>query len=174
MQYKLLWLSESFHPYGEIPSRKGKYLVLKTNTKPHQLIKDVKISYCIVSLVFRKCSCGAYRNGLNWGTSKLRDTPSTTKGTNRVSLIPFVTNPHFSILLRRVWCLKNLFMSRREQVIIFPGWVYNPKLRARVHKQLFSFVCQRYDFRKTKIWRQTSWKWTNLWLTLNRWRWTNL
>ena len=30
------FLPESLHPYGEIPSRKGKYPVLRSNTKPHQ------------------------------------------------------------------------------------------------------------------------------------------
>ena len=111
-RYKLPWLPEYFHSYGEIPSRKGKYPMLRTNTKPHQLIKHAKISYSIVSLVFRKFSYRTYRNGLNqvpqsWGT------PSISKSTNRVSSIPFVGNPHFSILLHRVQYLKNLFMSRR-------------------------------------------------------------
>ena len=110
--YKLPSLPECFHPYGEILSRKGKYPMLRTNTKPHQLIKHAKISYSIVSLVFRKFSYRTYRNGLNqvpqsWGT------PSISKSTNRVSSIPFVGNPHFSILLHRVRYLKNLFMSRR-------------------------------------------------------------
>ena len=107
--------------YGEIPSGKGKYPMLRTNTKPHQLIKHAKISYSIVSLVFRKFSYRTYRNGLNqvpqsWGT------PSISKSTNRVSSIPFVGNMHFSILFYRVWYLKNLFMSRRTGHH-FPGWV---------------------------------------------------
>ena len=64
------------------------------------------------SLVFRKFSYRTYRNGLNqvpqsWGTLKI------SKSTNRVSSIPFVGNPHFSILLHRVRYLKNLFMSQR-------------------------------------------------------------
>ena len=121
VQYKLPWLPECFHPYGEIPSRKGKYPMLRTNTKPHQLIKHAKISYSIVSLVFRKFSYRTYRNGLNqvpqsWGT------PSISKSTNSVSSITFVGNPHFSILLHRVRYLKNLFMSRRTGHH-FPGWV---------------------------------------------------
>ena len=95
----------------EIPSRK-KYLMLTTNTKPYQPIKHAKISYSIVSLAFHKFSCRTYRNGLNrvpqsWAAL------SISKSTNRVSSIPFVGNPHFSILLHRVWYLKNLFMSRR-------------------------------------------------------------
>ena len=49
---KFLWLSESFQLYGEIPSRKEKYPVLRTNTISHQLINYAKISYFIVSLVF--------------------------------------------------------------------------------------------------------------------------
>ena len=111
-RYELPWLPEYFHSYGEIPSRKGKYPMLRTNTKPHQLIKHAKISYSIASLVFRKFSYRTYRNGLNqvpqsWGT------PSISKSTNCVSSIPFVGNPHFSILLHRVRYLKNLFMSRR-------------------------------------------------------------
>ena len=51
--------------------KKGKYPVLRTNTKPHQPIKLAKISYSIVSLVFRKCSYRTYQ----WskpGASKLR------------------------------------------------------------------------------------------------------
>ena len=119
VQYKLLWLTECFHPYEEIPSRK--YAMLRKNTKPHQLIKHAKISYSIVSLVFRKYLYRTYPNGLNqvaqsWGT------PSIWKSTNRASSIPFVENPHFSILLHRVRDLKNLFMSRRTGHP-FPGWV---------------------------------------------------
>ena len=119
VQYKLPWLPESFHLYGEIPSRKGKYPMLRTNTKPHQLIKHANISYSIASLVFHKFSYRTYRNGLNrvpqsWGTT------SISKSTNRVSSIPFVRNWHFNILLHRVRYLKILFMSRRK-AIIFPG-----------------------------------------------------
>ena len=50
-----------------------------------------------------------------WSTlsiSKLRYS-SYLKSTNRVTSIPFVGNPHFSILLHRVRYLKNLFMYRR-------------------------------------------------------------
>ena len=119
MQYKLPWLPECFHPYGEIPSRKGKYPMLRTNTKPHQLIKHAKISYSIASLVFRKFSYRTYQNGLNqvpqsWGSS------SISKSANCVSSIPFVGNPHFSILLHRVPYLKNL-LCLEKQVIIFSG-----------------------------------------------------
>ena len=109
-RYKLPWLPEYFHSYGEIPLRNGKYPILKTNTKPHHLIKHAKISYSIASLVFWKFSYRTYRNSLkqmpqSWG--------SLLKSTNHVSSIPFVGNPHFSILLQRVRDLKNLFMSGR-------------------------------------------------------------
>ena len=110
--YKLLWLPECFHPYREIPSRKKKYPMLKINTKPRQLIKHAEISYSIVSLVFRKFLYRTYRNGLNQSTQSW-GTPSTPKSSNRVSSIPFVGNPHFSILLHGVRYLKNLFMSLR-------------------------------------------------------------
>ena len=112
VQASLPWLLEFFHLHEEIPSRKEKYPMFRKNAKPHQLIKHAKISYSIVSLVFRKFSYRTYRNGLNqvpqsWGT------PSISKSTNRVSSIPFAGNPHFSILLHRLRYLKNLFMSRR-------------------------------------------------------------
>ena len=51
VQYKLSWLPEFFHLDGEIPSRMGKYPMLRTNTKPNQLITHAKI-YSIVSLVY--------------------------------------------------------------------------------------------------------------------------
>ena len=86
--------------------------MLRTKTKPHQLMKHAKISYSIVPLLFSKFSYRTYRNGLiqvsqSWGT------PSISKCTSRVCSILFGGNPHFSILLHRVWYLKNLFMSQR-------------------------------------------------------------
>ena len=106
-QYKLLSLPECFQ---EIPSRKRKYSMLRTNTKSRQLLKHAKISYSLVSLTFCKFSYRTYRNGLHW-VSQTWGTLSTSKSTNRVSSIPFVWNLHFSILLHRVRYLKNLFMS---------------------------------------------------------------
>ena len=109
----------SFSGFLNIFIRTGKYhqgrgntLMLRTNTKPHHLIKHAKTSYFIASLVFRRFSYQTYRNGLNqvpqsWGS------PSISKSTNRVSSISFVGNPHFSIPLQRVQYLKNLFMSQR-------------------------------------------------------------
>ena len=103
--------------------KEGEILENKTSqnlTKPHQLIKHAIISYSIASLVFSKFSYWTYRNGLNqvpqsWGTT------SISKSTNRVSVILFVRNPHFSILLHRERYLKHLFMSRRWRLIIFPS-----------------------------------------------------
>ena len=57
--------------FSSIGTRKGKYPVLRTNTKPQQLIKHTKISYSIASLVFHKFWCITYQNGLYRGTSKL-------------------------------------------------------------------------------------------------------
>ena len=48
---------------GEIP------YIERTNTNPHQLIKDAKISYSIVSLVFRKFSYRNYWNGFRQTTT---------------------------------------------------------------------------------------------------------
>ena len=106
------WMFSS--PRGN-PSRKGKYPMLRTNTKPHQLIKHAKISYSIASLAFRKFSYRTYQNGLSqvpqtWGT------PSISKKMNRVSSIHFVKNPHFSVLLHRMRYLENLFMSRKNRL----------------------------------------------------------
>ena len=123
MQYKLPWLPECFHPCGEIPSRKVECPMLRTNTKPHQLIKHAKISYSIASLVFRKFSYWTYQNGLNHVTQGW-DTPSTSKSTSCVSSIPFVWNPHFSILLHRVRYLKNVFTYVLKTTgHHFSGWV---------------------------------------------------
>ena len=110
-QYKIPWLPECFHQHGEIPSRKGKYPMLRTNTKPRQPIKHAKISYSIVSLVFRKFSYRTYRNSLKRVTQSW-STPTTSKSTNYVSSIPFVGNLHFRILLHRVRYLGNVSMSR--------------------------------------------------------------
>ena len=109
--YKLLSEVPSVQGRGST-NKEGGIPVLRTNAKPHQLIKHTKISYSIALLVFRKFSCRTCRNGLNRGTSKLRHS-KYSKSTNCVSLIPFFGNPHFSILVHRVRHLKNLFVSGR-------------------------------------------------------------
>ena len=64
-RYKLSWLPEYFHSYRDITIKEGKYPILKINTKPHHLIKHAIISYCIVSLIFRKFLYRTYRNSVN-------------------------------------------------------------------------------------------------------------
>ena len=103
----MVWILRSFLTAWILPrpARKEKYPVLRTYQSLTNLIRHTKISYLIASLVFRRFSCGTYRNGLHrvqqgWGT------PSASKSTNRVSLISFVGNPHYSILLHRVRYLK--------------------------------------------------------------------
>ena len=101
MLYKLLWIFPSVqgegntNKEGEIPCAKEKYEALATYQE------RTKISYSIASLVFRKFSSATY-----WGWS----TPATSKSTNPVSLIPFVGNRHFSILVHRMRYVKNLFV----------------------------------------------------------------
>ena len=75
--------------------------MLRATAKPRQLIKHARISYSIASLVFGIFSYRTYRNGLR-GVSQTRGIQSTSKSTNRVSSIPFVGNPHFSMLLHSV------------------------------------------------------------------------
>ena len=119
--------------------------MLKTNKKPYRLIKHAKISYSIISVVFGKFSCGTYQNGLNRGASKLRRSKyPTLKSTNRVSLITLVGYPHFSILLHRLWYLKNLCLEDNRSS--FSRLSLKPKLRTRAHKRPFSSVCGRHDY----------------------------
>ena len=61
-----------FSDWLNLSSRIGKYHQERGNTLRHELIKHAKMSYSVVSLVFRKFSCGTYQNDLNRGTSKLR------------------------------------------------------------------------------------------------------
>ena len=137
--------------------------MLRTNTKPHHLIKHTKISYSIASLVFRKVSYRTYRNGLNqvpqsWGTL------SISKSTNRVSSIPFVENPHFSVLLHRVLYLK-IYLCLEGNRSSFS--------RVSLKSEKFSSLSERNYFLKTKISRQTTWRWIILCLMLNSWKWIN-
>ena len=88
--------SESFYGYkeGKAPTMKGKYPVLRTNVKSHQLFKHTKISYSVASLAFHKFLRGFYQNGLHW-VPQSRGTPSTSKSSNHISLISFFGNPDF-------------------------------------------------------------------------------
>ena len=80
-----------------------------------------------------------------WGTS------STTKSTNLVSLIPFVGNRHYSILVHRVRYYKIYLCLKDNSSSFSRGSGIFPKLRTRVHKQRFSSTSERYVFRKTKF-----------------------
>ena len=87
------------------------------------------------------------------------DTPSTPKCTNRVSLIPFVGNPHFSILVHRVWylkidlCIKNIMSSFSR------GSLRSKTKDARASITSCSFLLakdiflrnQKFDFKQLKV-----------------------
>ena len=88
--------------FSSIPTRKGKYRILRANTKPHQLIKHAKISYSI-SFASHFHSHFYFANfrteptemvwtevPQNWCVST-----NNSKSTNR-------ENPHFSVLMHRV------------------------------------------------------------------------
>ena len=58
--------------FTSIDTRKEKYLVLRRNAKPQQLIKHSVISYSIVILLYLKFPLVTYENDLNRSVSKLR------------------------------------------------------------------------------------------------------
>ena len=64
-QLKIITVLLLVERFSSIGTRKGKYPVLRTNTKLQQLMKHNKISYSIASLVFHKFLCVTYQNGLN-------------------------------------------------------------------------------------------------------------
>ena len=114
--------SESFHRYnkeGEIPTRKEKYPANKCDTSA--------IYQAHYNFLHHSFTCFALqifaRNLPKW--SKLKYSRpwhcKYLKKYERVSLIPFIGNPFFSILEHRVRYLKNLFLSQRQQIIIFRG-----------------------------------------------------
>ena len=126
--------------------KEGEILMLRRNAKPRQLIKHTGISYSIVSLVFRKFSCGTSRNVLNqvpqsWGTL------STSKSMNRVSPISLSGNPRFSMLLHRVQYLKNLLCLEDNRSSFSRVSLKSEAKDARpcVHKRPFSSVCEGQD-----------------------------
>ena len=51
VQYKLPWLPECFHPCREIPPRKGKYPMLRKDTKPRQLIKHANLFHSLTCIL---------------------------------------------------------------------------------------------------------------------------
>ena len=145
--------------------------MLRTNAKPQQLIKHIKISYSLTSLASRDCSRRTYRNGLNRGASKLK--PSKySKSTNRVGWIPFVGNR--ILLYSYTGCVtsKNYLCLGDHRSSLC--WVNLKSKTKDAHPWTAVLFCLR------KIWflekrnlTLNSWRWTNLNLMLNSWRWTN-
>ena len=116
--------TEKYHQGG------GECPMLRTNTKPYQLIKHAKISYSIASLVFRKFSYRTYRNGLNRGISKLK----VLRASQKVQTV-LVRYLLLGICILVHSCTGSGTWKTGHH---FPGWVYNPKLRTRYHKSINS------------------------------------
>ena len=170
----MVWILRSFLTAWILPrpARKEKYPVLRTYQSLTNLIRHTKISYLIASLVFRRFSCGTYRNGLHrvqqgWGT------PSASKSTNRVSLISFVGNPHYSILLHRVRYLKIYLCLEYNWSSFSPVSLKSENMDARPQTAVL-FCLRNICFSENKNLTLNSRRWTNLYLTLNSWRWANL
>ena len=90
-----------------------------------------------------------------------------SKSTSRISLMPFVGNPHFIIVVCRVRFLKKLFVPRRQPVSIFRG-------RFKIYKQPFSSTFFNFSFCSTcksflgnTNFTSNSCRSKNLFLTLN-------
>ena len=104
--------------FNSIGTRKGKYLVLRTNMKPQRFIKHSKISYSIVILIYHKCSCVTHGNYLNRSVSKRRH----SKYLRKYETCQFDTFCRESAFYSCTDCgtsKKELFVSRRYQLIIF-------------------------------------------------------
>ena len=137
--------------------------MLRTNTKPHHLIKHAKISYFIASLVFHKFWYRTYRNGLNqvpqsWGPLGPQKI--------RVVLVLYLFSKIFILLCSCTGCgTSKICLYLKDNRSSFSWLSWNPNLRTRVHKHPFCYACEKYVLLKTKIWR-----WINLDLRLNSWR----
>ena len=119
VQYKLPWLHECFHLYREILSRNGIYPMLRTNTKPRQLIRQAKISYSIVSLVFHKFSYRTYRNGPN---QVLNAEVLQVSQKVRTVLVRYLLLGIRILVYSCTGCdTSKIYLFLEEQVTIFPG-----------------------------------------------------
>ena len=101
---------------GEIPYVEDKY---KASPTYQARLKFLFHSLTCISQIFvpNLPKWSKQRVSQSWGT------PSTSKSTNRVSSIPFVRNPHFSILLHRVRYFKKFIYVSKITAHHFPGWV---------------------------------------------------
>ena len=139
--------------------------MLRTNTKPHQLIKHAKISNSRVSLVFRQFSYRTYWNGLNQVPQKIW-TVLVWYLLSGIRILVYSSTGCGKIYL----CLEDKRSSFSRVSLKSETKEAHPSL----HKRPFSSACERHGFRETKIWRETTWRWTILCLVFNSWRWTNL
>ena len=143
---------------GEIPTRKGKYHVLRTNAKPQNLLNHTKISYSIASLVFGKFSY--LKAEVFQVPQKVRTVfvwyllskicifvySCTACGTSKIYLCLGDNSSSFSLV----------------------------RLKSETKDAPVPFCLQKIWFLENKNLASNSWRWTNLYLTLNCWRWTNL
>ena len=90
--------------------------MLRTTTKPHQLIKPTKICYSVVLLVFRKLSYQIYRNGLL--KAEVLRLPQKV----RTVLVRYLLLGIRILVYSCTGCsTSKIYLCLEEHIIIFPG-----------------------------------------------------
>ena len=144
--------------------------MLRTNAKPHQLIKHAKISCSIVSLAFCKLSYRTYWNGPKYLKAEVLRLPQKA----RTVLVRYLLSGIRILVYSCTGCgMSKIYLCLEDNRSSFSQVSLKSETkdaRPYVHKQQFSSVCERHDFQKTKIWLQTTWRWTILFSMLNSWR----
>ena len=141
-----------------------KYLVLRINTKSHQLIKHAKISYPIALLAFRIFSCGTYLNGLNRGFLRLMHSKYLKKYKSCC------------------FCCDSAFRYTRAQGAVSQKFTCVSKSQCefkirnygRASIDIRFLLLAKDIFLENKNLTSNNRRWTNLHLTLNSWRCENL
>ena len=146
-----------------IRTRKGKYPVLKINTKFHQFIKHAKISYSIASLVFYKFLCVTYPNDLNQGTSSL----GTPKGW--AVLVKYLSSGICIFVCSWRWySASKIYLFLEDNRSSFSRVSLKSETKDGKKK-----LKDNTNFWKKNLTSSSSSRWANLYITLNSWRSTN-
>ena len=159
VKYKLPWLPECFQLHWEIPSR-GITLCweqLRSLTNLSSTLKSLIHSLTCISQIF------------------VRYLPKWSQQVRTVLVQYLLLRIHILVYSCTGCGISKIYLCLEDNRPSISCVSLNFETKdACLHKQPLSSVCERYDFWKTKVWRQTSWRWIDLCLMLKSWRWTIL
>ena len=169
----MVWILHSFLNHSRGQQEKGNTLCWERMRSLTNLIRHTKISYLIGSLLFRWFSCVTRRNGPHRGTSRLGilHLPQIVRAVLVKYLLPWI---HILVYSCTECSTSKIYLCLEDNMSSFSRVSSKIRNYGPASINSHSLLLAKHMFFGKQKFDDNSWRWMNLYLTLNSWRWTNL